>query len=349
MKNLNPTTLSLFISFIIGITAGFTNIILDRTLQDSILISAVLFVVSMLVVYNALQVFIYRKIKVIYKSIHSLKLGKDTGFGEHLSDDPVTDVENEVKDWAHAKRKEVEELKRMEQFRKEFLANVSHELKTPLFSLQGYIHTLLEGALEDPEVNRIFLEKSARNLDRLCLLVDDLNEITQLERGEISLAIETFDINKLTKEVIETAEVKAGNKQIKISIKKGCDNPFYVLADRERIRQVLTNLIVNSVKYGKKDGETVIGFYDMDENILIEVTDNGIGIEEQHLPRMFERFYRVDKSRSRDAGGTGLGLAIVKHIIEAHKQTVNVRSTPGIGSTFGFTLKKSKEKSANFL
>lgn len=344
MKNPKPGTITFFLAFTISVSAFFANYLFNGSFTHSFYLLLVVFLVSYLLVYNSLQIFIYRKIKLIYKSIHNLKLGKDTGFGEHLSDDPVMDVEKEVEDWSRVKKKEVEELKRMEQFRKEFLANVSHELKTPLFSLQGYVSTLLDGALEDPAVNRVFLEKSAKNLDRLCMLVEDLNEISQIERGEISLTLETFDINKLVKEVFEGAEVKAAKRNITLSIKKGTDSTFNVYADRERIGQVLTNLIVNSIKYGKQNGETTVGFYDMDENILIEVTDNGIGIEEKHLPRLFERFYRIDKSRSRDIGGTGLGLAIVKHIVEAHHQTINVRSTPGIGSTFGFTLQKSKEK-----
>jgi two-component system phosphate regulon sensor histidine kinase PhoR len=174
--------------------------------------------------------------------------------------------------------------------------------------------------------------------------VDDLDEISRIERGEETIEKETFDITKLTKDIFESFELKAKTKNIKFSIKKGCDRPFYVFADKEKIRQVITNLLDNSIKYGNEGGETIAGIYDMDENILIELSDNGIGIDEKHLPRLFERFYRVDKHRSREQGGTGLGLAIVKHIIEAHHQTINVRSTPGVGSTFAFTLQKASDK-----
>jgi two-component system phosphate regulon sensor histidine kinase PhoR len=346
MKNLKPTTVTLFLSFIIALSTSIVNLFFEIDWLQAAILFAVTFIISYLLIYNSLQIFIYRKIKLIYKSIHNLKLGKDDKgvFGDHMSDNPVEDVEKEVADWAIAKRKEVENLKAMEKFRREFLANVSHELKTPLFTLQGYIHTLLDGAIDDPEVSRKFLEKSANSLERLCSLVDDLDEISMVEKGEISLVPDVFDINKLVKEVFDAIEIKAEKKKISLSIKKGCDKSFYVFADKERIRQVLTNLIDNSIKYGKENGETVVGFYDMDENILTEVTDNGIGIEESNLPRLFERFYRVDKHRSREAGGTGLGLAIVKHLIEAHQGTLNVRSTPGIGTTFGFTLKKAKEK-----
>lgn len=344
MKNPKPTLLTLYIALSIATTVALIVFVLDRNIKNSAIVFLATGPVAYFFIYNALQTFIYRKIKLIYKSIHNLKLGKDNAFGEHLSDDPVNDVEQEVEEWARTKRKEIDDLKRMEQFRKEFLANVSHELKTPLFSLQGYIHTLIDGADEDPEIRKKFLEKSADNIERLCNLVDDLSEISQLERGEVSVAKETFDINQLVKEVFDSLEPQTTEKQISFSIKKGCDHSFLVLADRERIRQVLTNLLVNSVKYGRTHGETTVGFYDMDENILTEVSDNGIGIDEEHLPRLFERFYRVDKHRSRDAGGTGLGLAIVKHLIESQGGVINVRSTTGIGSTFGFTLRKSKEK-----
>lgn len=344
MKNPKPTTIALLLAGAIALVAGLGSLILGLVMLKAAIMFAGLFVLSYFIIYNFMQVFIYRKIKLIYKSIHHLKLGKESAYGEYLSDDPVNEVEKEVSDWAVSKRREIDELKRMEQFRKEFLANVSHELKTPLFSLQGYIHTLLDGALEDEKVNKMFLEKSANSLERLCSLVDDLGEITQLERGEISIMPEPFDINKLVKEVFDAMEMKAQQKGITFHIKKGTDSAFYVLADRERIRQVITNLVDNSIKYGKTNGETTAGFYDMDENILIEISDTGLGIGEEHLPRLFERFYRIDKHRSRDVGGTGLGLAIVKHIVEAHKQIINVRSTQGIGSTFGFTLKKSKEK-----
>jgi two-component system phosphate regulon sensor histidine kinase PhoR len=214
-------------------------------------------------------------------------------------------------------------------------------LKTPLFNIQGYIHTLLDGALEDPEVNRNYLERASRSVERLCLIVDDLEAISKLESGELILDQRTFDIHELVKEVFESSEIRAVELHIKMEFKEGSDRQFFVYADKERIRQVVSNLVINSIKYGRKNGTTSVGFYDMDENILIEITDNGIGIDPSHLPRIFERFYRIDKSRSREQGGTGLGLSIVKHIIEAHKQTINVRSNYGIGTTFAFTLKKS--------
>jgi two-component system phosphate regulon sensor histidine kinase PhoR len=203
------------------------------------------------------------------------------------------------------------------------------------------LHTLLDGGLYDEKVNMTFLKKAAKNVDRLYTIVEDLSAIARLEAGNLVLEMQAFDIKELTEEVFEDLELKARDKNISLEFKEGASQNYKVLADREYIRQVLTNLVHNSIKYGKVNGLTKIGFYDMDKNILIEVADNGIGIPNHHLLHVFDRFYRVDKSRSRAQGGSGLGLSIVKHIVEAHKQTINVRSTPDVGSTFGFTLEKA--------
>ncbi len=235
----------------------------------------------------------------------------------------------------------------METYRKEFLGNVSHELKTPIFNIQGYIHSLLDGELDDKELTRHFLNKAAKSADRMEHLVNDLLAISELESGSDKLDLETFDVYELIQDIIEALEFKAREKDITLGFKVGCNPPFFVRADKKKIRQVFVNLITNSIKYGKPSTQTLIGLYDMDKNYLIEVSDHGIGIEEEHLSRLFERFYRVDKARARDEGGTGLGLAIVKHIIEAHNQTINVRSTPGVGSTFGVTLSKALDKWSN--
>src|SRR5690606_26719975 len=200
--------------------------------------------------------------------------------------------------------------------------------------------TLLDGATDDPEVLRHFLGKAAKSADRLADMVDDLEIISNLESGYVAMEYEVFDIHDLIKDIFDSLEYMAGQKNISLGFKEGCNYIMIVEADKDRIRQVLVNLVINSIKYGQQNGKILVGMYDMDENVLIEITDNGIGIPPQHLPRLFERFYRVDKSRSRKEGGTGLGLSIVKHIIESHEQTINVRSTPGIGTTFGFTLKK---------
>jgi two-component system phosphate regulon sensor histidine kinase PhoR len=258
-----------------------------------------------------------------------------------LNEDVFSEVSREVNAWEQNRTEEIEELKKLETFRKEFLGNVPHELKTPIFNIQGYIHTLIDGALYNEEVNMQYLQRAAKSAERLGLIVEDLEAISKMESGELILDQRTFDIYELVKDVYDSSELKAKAKNISLVFKKGSDRPFYVYADKERIRQVIVNLVVNSIKYGREGGTTSTGFYDMDENVLVEITDTGIGIEPGHLSRVFERFYRVDKSRSRDAGGTGLGLAIVKHIIEAHKQTINVRSTYGVGTTFTFTVRKA--------
>lgn len=277
--------------------------------------------------------------------IHSLKLGKDLkdALGEYVSPDPINDVEQEVKEWARDKKLEIEDLKKQEKFRREFLSNISHEFKTPIFAIEGYVEALQDGALEDPKLAQNFLNKVQSNVDRLSVLITDLNEISKLESGEIPINYQKFELTALIKEVMESLELKADKYKIKLVFKEKYDVPTWVKADREKIRQVLVNLIDNSFKYGKENGSTAITIFGLHDQYLVEITDNGMGISEEHLPRLFERFYRTDTSRSRQIGGSGLGLAIVKHIVEAHNQTINVRSTQKLGSTFGFTLQKSKD------
>ena len=345
IRNPKPIYITLFVSFVLSVVLGFTTFFIDdMKLQSAGLAFSITFVISFILVFYSLEFFIYRKIKLIYKTIHSLKTQKyDARLSNYnLLNDPITNMNKEVISWARDQKEQMEELKKLADFRKEFLGNVSHELKTPIFNIQGYIHTLIDGAMDDPEVNVRFLQKAGRSADRLSDLVADLLAISQLESGELVMEFERFDINALIKDVYEQLEVKAKERGISLLIKEGCNKPFYIHADRYRITQVIVNLISNSIKYGKEYGTTTAAYYDMDENVLIEIADNGEGIGQEHLPRIFERFYRVDKSRAREggAGGTGLGLAIVKHIIEAHNQTINVRSTSGQGTTFGFTLKK---------
>lgn len=256
--------------------------------------------------------------------------------------DSLGRVENEVREWVVQKQEEIDSLKELENYRKNFLGNISHELKTPIFSVQGYIHTLLDGGITDDQVNRRFLLKAAKNTERLETIVNDLDIIAKLEAATMQLELQTFDIKDLTQEVMDEVEVQAQTKNIALRLKNGADQSFMVEADREYIRTVLVNLIVNSIKYGKDNGQTQMAFYDMENYILVEIADNGVGIAEKHLKHLFDRFYRVDKSRSRERGGSGLGLSIVKHIIEAHNQTVHVRSTEGLGTTFGFTIQKAK-------
>jgi len=300
---------------------------------------------SFIVFYYLMEKYVYSKIKLIYKLIHNLKLGRDLrdALGEQLSSDPINDVEKEVNEWAKEKKTEIDELRRQEKFRRDFLSNISHEFKTPLFAIQGYIEALQDDGFDDKELGKEFLAKAAKNVDRLSYLINDLDEISKLESGEIPINLTRFKINDLIKEVMESMEIKARQHNIRLIFKQKYDEPILVNADREKIRQVLVNLIDNSLKYGNEEGNTSISLFELHDQVLVEVTDDGIGIEEKYLPRLFERFFRTDSSRSRQIGGSGLGLAIVKHIIEAHEQTINVRSTEGLGSTFGFTLQKSRQ------
>ena len=258
--------------------------------------------------------------------------------------DPLESVNKDVVSWAETQQQEIQSLKDQEEYRREFLGNVSHELKTPIFNIQGYIHTLLDGGLEDEQINRKFLVRAEKSVERLISVVEDLDVISRLESGRLELNIQKINIVDLAREVMEMEEMKAEKRDISIKFNDKYDKPIYVMADGDQIRQVYINLLDNSIKYGTNEGSIRLRFYDMDQNILCEVADDGPGIEAKHIPRLFERFYRVDKARDRHAGGTGLGLSIVKHILDAHQQTINVRSKTGenSGTTFSFTLKKAK-------
>jgi len=286
--------------------------------------------------------FVERKIKLIYKFIHQTKASKREEFylNKLLPKQSIDEVGEEVLQWADQRKAEMEVLERNEAFRKEFLQNLSHEFKTPAFAIQGYLETLIAGASENPEVRTRFLNNAFKNTERLIHLISDLDEITRLESGKQELHQQQFIIQDLIVEVFETLSIKVESKNTQCLIKKGCEQPVVVLADKEKIRQVVTNLVDNAIKYGNQDGKVEASIYKTDgATALIEISDDGIGIAEEHLPRIFERFYRTDYGRSRNIGGTGLGLAICKHIIEAHGQIIHARSTPGVGTTFGFTLK----------
>ncbi|HNQ59824.1 MAG TPA: ATP-binding protein [Bacteroidales bacterium] len=286
--------------------------------------------------------FIFSKIRVIYKTIHSQKVPKGIDPRQTIEAHSVEDVQREVTEWSDERREEIETLKELEKYRREYIGNISHELKTPIFNIQGYILTLLDGGLEDPNVNRNYLLKAEKSVNRMIAIIEDLEMINLLEANELKLNIIRFNLVDLAREAVESLEMKTKKRECEVFINHNIDRPIYVLADRQRILQVFTNLIDNAIKYGKKSGGRIkISFFDMDENILAEITDDGPGISQNDLTHIFERFYRLDRGRSREMGGTGLGLAIVKHIIEAHHQTVNVRSSIGVGTTFGFTLKKA--------
>ena len=297
--------------------------------------------VCYMLVYRQLGVYIQDRVRIIYKTIRRFK-GSSSNLNLDMNNDIVEQVNRDVMSWAESQIDEITNLRETDTFRKEFIGNLAHELKTPIFNIQGFILTLLEGGMEDPEINRKFLLKAAKNVERMSGLLEDLDVITKMEAGNLDIELVPFDLLDIVRETIESLEPKAKRNNIELRITKGMDgSKVMVLGDAAKLVQVLTNLIVNSINYGNEGGQTVVRYYDAEDSILVEVADTGIGIREEHLPRVFERFYRVDKSRSRHAGGSGLGLAICKHIIETHGQTINVRSTYGEGSTFSFTLEKA--------
>lgn len=298
------------------------------------------FGLTSLIYYYFIKKYINQRIRLIYRIIGNKKFDKNELSESGIRDDVIGDLTKETRRWANEKSEEISHLQQDAHFRKEFIGNLAHELKTPVFSIQGYLLTLLEGGLEDTNVNREFCERALKGVDRISALLKDLDTISQFEINQIELKKKRFDIVELVEEVFQLLASKAELKNITLGFNKSYDQVF-VKADRNKIAQVLTNLISNSISYGNDDGHTVIRLHRLESGqILIEVADDGVGMEEKHLNRLFERFYRVDKSRERNIGGSGLGLAIVKHIIEAHGQSINVRSTVDVGSTFSFTLEK---------
>ena len=345
-KHLSPQQLSALTATILSIPITTGIYIFEPAWWIAPLSFIIIFAGSYGLILFTLQTFIYRKIKLIYKLIYQTKATKREEFyyKNILPQKGIDEVREDVEAWAEQRKKEIETLQQHEAFRKEFLQNLSHELKTPIFAIQGYVDTLLNGALHNNDVNEKFLANASRNVNRLVNLLDDLDEISQLESGEMMLLFEPFTVQDLIKDVFETLSLKAEKKNIKCFIKKGCESPLLVYADKEKIRQVFLNLVDNAVKYGKDNGNIEASFYNVDgKNVLIEISDDGYGIAEEHLPRIFERFYRTDLARSRREGGSGLGLSICKHIMEAHGQTLHVRSKPDVGSSFGFTLPAKKD------
>ena len=340
-KNLSPLQLSFFTASILTVPITLGYYFLHPVWWISFIVFAIIFLGSFLLMRYTLEKFIFRKIKLIYKFIYQTKASfrEETYYKYILPKKSIDEVREDVEQWAIQKKAEIETLKTNEAYRKEFLQNLAHEFKTPIFAIQGYVDTLLEGAIDDKELSKRFLENASRNIDRMVTLVKDLDEISRLESGEQPLNKSNFYMQDLIKETYESLSIKTSRKHIKTGIKKGCEVPISVFADKDKIRQVITNIITNSVRYGKEEGHITSSIYKTDgKHVLVEIGDDGIGIAEEHLPRIFERFYRTDRGRSRDVGGTGLGLSICKHIIEAHGQTIHVRSKPDIGTTIGFTL-----------
>jgi len=343
------------IAFIIAIlgailqSIGFVVVVFfnnSNRINESVLFVLITFVLLFATSYYLVIYYIRRKIQPIYKAIQTSSTSTYDKFNNDLyvESNIISSVSSDVTDWIQDKKKEIDVLKKQETYRKEYIGNVSHELKTPIFNIQGYIETLIDGGMNDSEINTKYLERASKAVDRMISIVEDLETISGLEAGNLVLNYENFDFFALCNEVIDAQEMLAKSKNIRVILKTKDMPALLVSADRKRISQVVTNLVVNSIKYGIDGGVTKIKYYDMESSILVEIKDNGIGIGQEDLKRVFERFYRVDKSRSRSQGGTGLGLSIVKHIIEAHNQTINVKSEPQVGTSFTFTINKAQIK-----
>ena len=299
------------------------------------------FMLTYLILHLRLETYVFNSIKNIYRDLTLLDA---TSFNTSPITTDMESLSKEIDTYAKNKKLELEALKIREEYRKEFIGNVSHELKTPLFTVQGYISTLIDGAADDPQIRDKYLKRADKGVDRLIYIVKDLDMITKLEVGDANLTLETFNIIECITNVFDLLEIKAEKKNISLLLDKDYPTPIMVSADRQRIQQVLTNLVVNSIKYGHQNGTTEISVENLNsDKLIVRVTDNGEGVESSHLTRLFERFYRVDKSGSREEGGSGLGLSIVKHIIEAHEEKIYVESKFGIGSEFSFTLQKQNE------
>lgn len=340
-KNLSPNQLSALIALTLSVPIALGIFFITSNWETALVSIVVIWTGSYALVRFAFEKFIYRKIKLIYKLINQTKATRkeEIYFKYILPQKSLDEVREDVEDWMIRKNEQIELLQRNEAYRKEFLQNLAHEFKTPIFAIQGYVETLLSGAMEEEHTRKKFLENTSKNADRLVNLIKDLDEITSLESGEQQLHKQPFIIQEQIREVYDSLNIKMQPKKISAVIKKGCETPIAVYADREKIKQVLINLVENATKYGRQNGLITAGIYTTDEkHVVVEISDDGIGIEKEHLPRIFERFYRTDAARSRDKGGTGLGLAICKHIIEAHGQSMHVRSTPDVGTTIGFTL-----------
>lgn len=340
-KNYRPNELAALCATAIALVAAVIVLFIHWNWMSVGIILALVFTFSYFLILYVLNQFIHRKIKLIYKLISQTKASRREEFyqNELLPRKSMEEIKKQVEEWAIDQDKELETLRSNEQFRKEFLLNLTHELKTPIFACQNYLDTLADGAMYKQEVNEQFLNKAIRSIERLVSLVEDLDEISKYESNEIPLKKENFIIQDLIREVFNELQFQASEKNIHCRIKIGCEKPISIFADQNKIRQVLVNLIENAMKYGKQNGDIDAGVYQIDsQQILVEVTDNGSGIAEDQVPRIFERFYRTDTARSRKVGGSGLGLSIVKHIIEAHHGHVFARSAIDVGTTIGFTL-----------
>ena len=345
-KNYSPAQLALYTALLISIAVGICFLFFRILWWHAVIATGCVFVCNYFIFREVLRRFVFRKIKLIYKLIYQTKASKreEMDYKHILPQKSIQEVEDDVTSWANKRSEELESLRFMEKYRREFLQNFSHEIKTPIFAVQGYLNILSSGDIEEPEKIQEYLSKAEHNVDRMVHLIRDIDEISKLESGQQKLVQSDFVIQDLIKEVLDNLNLHIEGKELHFGIKRGCESPVHVYGDKEKIRQVIINLVTNAAKYAGSVGEVTASVYKMDESrVLIEISDNGIGISEQHLPRIFERFYRTDSGRSRNSGGTGLGLAICKHIIEAHGQAIHIRSKLNVGTTVGFTLAARKE------
>ncbi|OIQ36832.1 MAG: hypothetical protein BM555_01910 [Crocinitomix sp. MedPE-SWsnd] len=345
MKITRPIQAIVLGSFLLGVIILLVLILLDATAETSfasyyfLVIPLATTAISFALFSFIFQRYLGERIRTLYRLITNKKF-EDQDFVTSINEDVFSQLESDSQEWASGQKEQIQELKEQEEFRREFLGNLAHELKTPVFSIQGYVLTLLEGGLEDESVNREFLERALNGVDRISAILEDLDEISKYEFDRYSLKLSEFDVVEFTKKIFGELEKKGEEKGVKFEFSENYD-AIMVRGDMGKLSQVMTNLISNSISYSSDEGITTVRFHTLDRGtLLVEVADNGLGINEKHLPRLFERFYRVDKSRARNIGGSGLGLAIVKHIVEAHGQSIKVRSTEGVGSTFSFTLEK---------
>ena len=340
-KNLSPKQLAALTALLLASLIAISIYVLFPKWELLLTYFIASFAIIYFLLYEILERFIYRKIKLIYKLISQTKASKrEEAYQKYiLPQKGIDDVREDVEAWAAQKTKEIQDLQSNEAFRKEFLQNLSHEIKTPIFAIQGYLELLDDGAMDEPTTAKRFVGKAQANVQRLVQLLNDVDSITNLEINKDPILKQSFVIQDLISEAVNNLNVKWIKKNIQFHFKKGCETPTYVFADKNKIYQVIVNILSNATKYGKIDGEIIASVYAIEgEKILIEFSDDGIGIAEEHIPRLSERFYRSDEARSRDIGGTGLGLAICKHIIEAHNETMHIRSKLGVGTTVGFTL-----------
>jgi two-component system, OmpR family, phosphate regulon sensor histidine kinase PhoR len=329
--------ISLFICFLLFLFHFFYQKI---NLIFALLAVSSIFIFSFFVLQYRVEKFIYRRVKKIYDDVSLLE---SSSFRNQPITTDMATLTQEVQKFAKDKKLEIETLKIREEYRREFLGNVSHELKTPLFTVQGYLLTLLDGAMDDKNIREKYLKRAEKGVERLIYIVKDLDMITKLETGDINLDLSEFDIVEVVQNVFDLLEMRASKKNITLTFDKKYKQKILVFADQEKTQQVVTNLVMNSIKYGKENGTTEVSIEDLVNNkVIVRITDNGEGIEKKHIPRLFERFYRVDKSGARSEGGSGLGLAIVKHIVEGHDEKIYIESEFGVGSEFSFTLEKIK-------